>query len=281
MSKKQIKKYLSLKRLSAFAGLSVLIAVRLSGGSYAQNISQAYGSDQSLLRGMIVGLDKIDSTKVEALGASRIDEIFGVVINPNDSPLTLSEGEKNIFVASSGRYDVLVSDQEGQINPGDFISPSGLAGIGMITTDNQSHVVGRAVTGFNGSDGVISTNNVKDNAGTVKQVRISRVRVDIGITKNPAAKNAPGAPEFLGRIGQAIAGKPVQPARLYISLAIFLAGAVTAISVMYIGVKTSITAIGRNPLSKHSIYKGLGGVSVASVAIFIISVFAVYLLLKV
>ncbi len=281
MPKTQIKKYLSFKRFSAILGLLLLIVMSLNGGSYAQNISQAYGSDQTLQRGMIVGLVKSDNTKVEAIGASRIDEIFGVVINPNDAPLTLSDGQGNIFVASSGRYEVLVSDQEGVIKEGDYISPSALAGIGMRTTDNQSHVVGRAVGVFDGQSGVISSNNAKDNAGVVKQVHIGRVLADLDLGKNPAAKNSPGAPEFLGKIGQAIAGKPVQPGRLYISSAIFLAGAIAAISVMYIGVKTSITAIGRNPLSRHSIYRSLGGVSITSVAIFIISVIAVYLLLKV
>jgi hypothetical protein len=49
----------------------------------------------------------------------------------------------------------------------------------------------------------------------------------------------------------------------------------------YIGVRSGITAIGRNPLSKKDITKGLLQVILASMVVFIIGLFAVYLLLKI
>ena len=67
---------------------------------------------------------------------------------------------------------------------------------------------------------------------------------------------------------------------MYIAAAIFFIGAFIAGAVLYAGIRSSITAIGRNPLSKKSILRGLLQVIFTSLIVFIISVFGVYLLLK-
>jgi hypothetical protein len=280
MLKTKIKPFLSFKRVASILVLAGLVMLNITGASMAQSVTQGYGTDETLQRGMIVGLKQDDPEKVEPLNVDQLDRILGIVVSANDSPITLSGEQEKVFVATVGRYDVLVSDQEGTINPSDYITISSLNGIGMRATFEQSEVVGRAITGFNGSDSIVGTSELTDTKGNKRTVNIGRVELDIAVSKNPLAKSAAVTPEWLGKIGQAIAGKSLSPARVYISAAIFVIGAFIAGAILYAGIRSSIIAIGRNPLSKKSILRGLLQVIFTSLIVFIISVVGVYLLLK-
>lgn len=258
-----------------------LIFMNATGLLHANSLTQGYGTDEVLQRGMIVGLDEEDPAKVQTINVDQLDRILGVVVDPNDSPITLSGDEEKTFIATVGRFDVLVSDQNGTINPNDYVTVSSLNGIGMLATYEESNILGRAITGFDGSSGVVSESPISDTSGSTRNVKIGRIQVEIGVSHNPLAKSAAVTPEWLGRIGQAIAGKSLSPARIYISAAIFLIGAFIAGAILYAGIRSSIIAIGRNPLSKKSILRGLLQVIFTSLIVFIISVVGVYLILKV
>lgn len=281
MSQTKIRQWVSFRRCAALFGLSLLIAVKLTGVLSAQSVTRGYGSDEVLQRGMIVGLNKKDVNKVDSLDISRIKNILGIVVNQNDSPITISDDNQRIFVTTSGRYDVLVSDQQGAINPNDYITVSSLSGIGMKATEEESDIVGRAIGRFDGSNGVVSTAKLSDSNNNERTVHIGRIQVELAIGRNPIAKNASSAPAFLSRAGEAIAGKSVSAIRLYLSAFVFGLGLITAGAVLYAGIRSSIIAIGRNPLGKRNILRSLFGVITASVFIFIVSVIAVYLLLKI
>lgn len=272
---------LTVKRVFSLTLLAVIISMRLGGALFANTINQAYGAEVSIERGMIVGFKEDSGTVVEPVNVDQIDNMLGVVVAANDSPITLSGEEEKVFVATVGRYDVLVNDQNGAINPGDYITVSSVNGIGMLATYNESHILGRAIDGFNGTEGVVGNSELTDTNGNKRPVKIGRIQAEIGISQNPVAKSAAVTPEWLGKIGQAIAGKSLSPARIYISAAVFLIGAFIAGAVLYAGIRSSIIAIGRNPLSKGSILKGLIQVIATSLIIFIIAVGGVYLLLRV
>lgn len=261
-------------------GLALLVMMKLTGVLYAQSVTQAYGTDEILQRGMIVGTLEDDPSKVQSINLDQLDRILGVVVDPNDSPITLSGEQEKVYVATIGRYDVLVSDQEGEISVGDYITVSSMNGIGMRATYEQSEIVGRAVEAFNGIDGVVGTSELTDTKGQKRNVDIGRIELDVGISKNPLAKSAAVTPEWLGKIGQAIAGKSLSPFRIYISAGIFLIGSFIAGAILYAGIRSSIIAVGRNPLSKRSILRGLLEVIFTSLIVFIVSVVGVYLLLR-
>ncbi len=281
MSLTKIKQKVSFRRAAAFMGLSLLIMVKLTGVLSAQSVTRGYGSDDVLQRGMIVGLKKDDVNKVEALDYAQLTRILGVVVAQNDSPITVSNDNQRIFVASSGRYDVLVSDQQGAIGTNDYVTLSSLAGIGMKANSDQSDIAGRAVGQFDGKSGIIGTVQLADNKKQNRSVHIGRISVELAVGRNPLARNTNGAPAFLSRAGQAIAGKNVSPLRLYLSAVVFIVGSLIAGAVLYAGVRSSIIAIGRNPLGKRSILRSLTGVSITALFVFIVSIIAVYLLLKV
>lgn len=277
----KIRQFITFKRCAAGFALAALIFLNLTGRLGAQSVTQGYGTDETLQRGMVVGLAEDDPTKVEMVNLDKISHMLGVVVDANDSPITISGEEEKVFVATIGRYEVLASDQNGAINVGDYVTVSSVSGIAMLATYDESDILGRALSGFDGSSAVISTSTLKDTTGQERNVNIGRIEVDINIGNNPLAKSSAVTPEWLGRIGQAVAGKSVSPARIYISAAIFLVGAFIAGAVLYAGIRSSIIAIGRNPLSKKSILRGLLQVVFTSLIVFIISVVGVYLLLRV
>ncbi|HSH31867.1 MAG TPA: hypothetical protein VK963_04350, partial [Candidatus Saccharimonadales bacterium] len=139
----------------------------------------------------------------------------------------------------------------------------------------------KALGGFDGQSGVIGTMEIKDGGGNARTIHIGRVRLDIGVARNPLLRateaNLPG---FLQKATEAIAGKAVSPERVYLGLGVFFLTGLIAGSILYAGVRSSFTAIGRNPLSKRSITKSLLQVILTSLIIFISGIFAVYLLLK-
>lgn len=276
----KIKPLLSKQRVLALFGLTLLIVCCRITSASAQTVTQGYGADSVLQRGMIVRLDKNDTTKVVLAKADEAEYIHGVVVNANDAPVTLSSDGQKVFVASVGRYDVLVSNQSGPIKNGDYITISSLDGIGMKAGQTQSTIVGKALADFDGSSGVISNTAAKTDNGKTQNVAIGRIAVDIGVGHNPLQKSESNVPEVLRKATTSIANKPVSAARAYLSIVVFIATAAIAASILYAGIRSSIVAIGRNPLSRRSISKGLIQVILTSVIIFISGLFGVYLLLK-
>ena len=277
----KIRNHLSTKRIVASIGLILLFFVSISHPLAAQSVTQGYGTEETLQRGMLVSLKDGDATRVEPADLENVKRLHGIVVNPNDAPVTLSTETEKTFVATIGRYEGLVSDENGTIKQGDYISVSKVRGIGMKADTKANNVIGKALADFDGKSGVLSTTDLKDNGGVVQKVNIGRIALDIGIGANPLAKpeqvNLPG---FLQKATETIAKKSVSPVRVYLSLVILAAAVAIAGSMLYAGVRSSMISIGRNPLSKQSIMRSLIQVIITSFIVFIIGIFGVYLLLK-
>lgn len=273
----KIKKLFTLKRSVSLLALLLLMvmSVRVDVVS-SQAVTQGYDSDESLQRGMVVKIDEEDTTKVEPVTQATAEATYGVVVDSNDAPATLSTETQQVFVATIGKYEILVSDQNGEINPGDYIVVSSVTGIGMKVDQVQPIVVARALEGFEGTGDIIGTAQVGDNT-----VNFGRILADVNISGNPLQKPpAQRLPEALRRIAEDIAEKPVSMTRLYISLVILIVSGVISGSLLYSGVRSAITSIGRNPLSKKSILRGMFQVIIVGLIIFIVGIFGVYLLLR-
>ncbi len=267
--------------MTAAGGLALLIIVSLAHPLAAQSVTQGYASDETLQRGMLVSLKEGDGTKIEAAEAENAKRLHGVVVNPNDAPVTLSNDTQRIFVATVGRYEVLVSDEAGQIKQGDYIGVSKVRGIGTKVDDKSTMVIGKALADYDGKTNVLGTTDLKDNGGITVKINIARLAVDLGIGANPLAKSEDvNLPGFLKKASESIANKRVSTVRVYLSLAIIFASMAIAGSMLYAGVRSSMISIGRNPLSKQSIIRSLMQVVITSFIIFIIGIFGVYLLLR-
>jgi hypothetical protein len=262
---------------------AVVVCIAAVAVAYAQvTVTQGYGADMLLQRGMIVGLKKDDPRKVEPINSDDFDRIHGVVIGANESAVLLGRDDEKVYVASGGRFPTLVSSQNGTINIGDYVAVSSVKGIGMRAGDIEPVILGKAIESFDASnkDNVKSAVTVKDSSGQEKQLAVGIVMVDVSIGKNPMLKSNNDLPTALRRASELVAGKPVSPIRVYMSLAILIVATAISGSLIYSAVRSSITAIGRNPLSKKAIMRGLFQVVIIGLIVFISGIFGVYLLLK-
>ena len=207
---KRLRFLVALAATLLWAGLAV-------GNANAQAVVQAYQTDNTLQVGMIIQLADGSKTKVQAASQQKADKMRGVVVAANDAPISISGENDNrqAYVATSGNYKVLVSDQNGSIG------------------------------------------------------------------KNPLFKTeASNVPDFLQKLTDSVANKPVSAVRIYVGLGILLATVIIVFSLLYSGVRTSMVSLGRNPLAKKSILRNLFEVVLIGLIVLISGLFGVYLLLK-
>lgn len=279
-----------MKAARIFCALAVIATIALgsvapvfAATTYGGGSVQGYASDSPLDIGTIVILSGKDSNRVAIATQEEKQNMFGVVVDPNSQPVTISNGLQNeTFVAVSGTYNVLVSNQAGSIAAGDYVALSSINGVAMKAGTEKTTVFGRASSSFDGKGVTLGTATLKDVDGkSSKTVTLGSIPVTIDIRSNPNdISTKVKVPDFLERIGQAIAEKDVSPIRIYLSLGITAISLIAAIAVLYSGVRNSVISIGRNPMSKKSIFRALVEVIITSLLILIIGLFAVYLLLR-
>jgi hypothetical protein len=249
---------------TAFSGLVTL--------AHADTIVHGFKTKSTLLPGFIVTLSQSSSDTVETVPGNDPSRIYGVVIDPSQAPVTVQQEGQQVFVATGGNYPVLVNTENGPIKPGDYISTSAVEGIGAKASQNQPLVLGQAIEGFDGKKGVIANDS--------SQGALGRITVSIIPGKNPLVKDSVAIPSPLKRFGEAVAGKNVSAVRIYAALAFFIVTAAIAFALLWSGVRNGMISIGRNPLSKKSIMRGLLQVIIMAFGVFIVGMIGVYLLLK-
>ncbi len=250
----------------------------------SSGVTQSYNAGPDVELGMMVQLKSKSPNTVIPLDQSSIIDMLGVVIPSNNATIVLTPQEvttQQVLVATSGHYEVLVSNQNGPINVGDYITISSIAGVGMKANSVQNEVLGKAAGAFNGTANVLGSTQLKSTLGTTTTVTIGRIPVDLSISHNPLfARAADYVPGFLSKVADTVANRPVSSARIYLSMALLLITAMVTGNMLYSGVRSGMQAIGRNPLSKKSIIKSLIETVIAGLIIFVVGVLAVYLLLK-
>jgi hypothetical protein len=269
------------KWYGALAGLALLL---LGAGASAQNLTQGYLSDQKLQPGMIIRLKPKDTNKVEALKSGDIADMLGVVTSASSAPISISDpSQQQVFVATYGKYQVLVSNENGVIRPGDFITVSAIDGVGMRSDGDFQLILGKALMGFAGTNDAESTVKLKDNAGGERTVSLRRIPVEISVAHNPvySGDSIAGVPHILSSVASAVTDRPVTALRIYACLGVLILALTVAGGVMYSGVRTGMNAVGRNPLAKKSITRNLISVILMSLIVVVMGVVTVYLLLRI
>lgn len=270
--------------LAVLLGVTAFVAAPAFAADYGGGSVTGYGAETPIDVGTIVQLTGKGSKEVKVASEKELQNMFGVVVDRNTLPITLSsEALKNeTFVAVSGTYNVLVSTQGGSINSGDYLTLSAIDGIAMKAGTEEETVFGRAVSSFDGKGVTLGTMELKDTTGKPnKKVTIGSIPLTIDIKKNPNEKSTRvDVPQFLQRLGQQIAEKEVSPIRIYLSMAITAVSLIIALVIIYAGIRNSVISIGRNPMSKKSIFRALLEVILTCILILVVGLFAVYLLLR-
>jgi hypothetical protein len=193
------------------------------------------------------------------------------------SLLELSNNRKDIQVVVSGLTQALVSNINGPINTGDQITASPLTGIGMKAT-NSTEVVGTAQASLTSVSTV--TQKVTERNGKTDTVKVGLVPLDVNVSYYSAPQNASFLPPFLQSLANSVTGQRVSPLRVLVSSLTLLLGFLTVGVMLYSSIRSSITAIGRNPLAQSSLRKGLIDILVTAVGVLAIMLVAIYTILK-
>ncbi len=248
---------------------------------HAQDFTQGYATEDKLPRGSIVSRSETNDAQVDAATLDNLSRLFGVVVGTDASALTITSDTTGVYVATTGKYEVLVTTLSGDIKSGDYITASSIAGMGMKAGETQELVIGRSLQDFDVNDPSmrLGTMTAKSVDGESHNVVIGRVLADLDVKRNPRLSQS--APELLVNFSELIAGKPVSLLRVYAALAVLLVTAALGGSMLYAGIRSAFVAIGRNPLAKKSVMRGLLQVIITSMGIFLSGFFAVYLILKV
>lgn len=274
--KRVIKRFLLIVSLAALAFMSA--------AAHAQKVTQGYQTDEALQKGMIVRLKPGDGSKVQAATRDDDADVLGVVVSSAEAGVSLSNTgvAEEVFVANTGQFDVLVSTQNGPINTGDYIAISSVAGVGMKAGNDQQYVLGKALDAFDGKATSEGTTVLKTSTGD-QQVSLGRIGIEISVAHNPKyQKNAPaGVPEALAKLADVVTDRPVTAFRIYAGVAVALLSVLVAGVILFAGVRTGMTAVGRNPLAKKTIFRNLIQVTLMALIVFVIGGIGVYLLLRI
>lgn len=259
-------------------GIAILGAILTFGlfslaakAALAETFVQSFSADSTLRPAYIVALSKNKSNSVELASLAKTGSIYGVVIDPSQTPLTIQHQGQQVFVANNGSYQVLASTENGLIKAGDYISLSVINGIGAKATSHEPYIIGQSLAAFDGKTNVITSTGSS---------AIGLVTVSVNPGRNPLLKDDVAIPSSLRKLGESIAGKSVSAIRIYSSLGIFVVTAIVASSLLWVGVRSGMLAIGRNPLSRRSVIRSILQVVIVSILIFIAGLLGVYLLLK-
>ena len=260
---------------------ALLIPGLASADSATQAVAQGYSSSSPLQPGMIVSLDSNNSSSVTPINLNNIKAMLGVVVSYNQASITLGNQNANnqVFVTNYGQHEVLVSNQNGPIVVGDYITISNIAGVGMKADGNESIVLGQAAGAFNGVNNVEGSTSIKNSNGKNVTVNMGLVPVDISIANNPLSAGPQGLPTVLNNVTKFATNKSVSAIRVYVALFVTVIGLIMALTIIYSAIKNGIIAMGRNPLARKSIIGSMVRVVAVGVIVFTISLGVSYAIL--
>jgi len=249
--------------LFAFSGV-----VAAQGGA----ISQAYQTKSATVsEGVLLSLVSSGSSEVEPATIGNATNLVGIAASKPLLELSNS-GKSSVQVVVSGSTEVLVSDANGKVRAGDKITVSPLAGIGMKAI-GSSQIVGSAQKSLSSVKTVTEEAKGKD-GGTIT-VHVGLVPVAVNVVYYSAASSQGSVsafvPPFLQNVANAVAGKQVSPLRVLIGTTALLLGFAAVITMLYVGVRSGVISLGRNPLAADALRRGMIDVLIAALGILIVT----------
>lgn len=253
-----------------------LIAWPVMAGA-ATLVSQTYVASSNIPVGSVASLHKGTTDHVDSASASNANDILGVVVNSNNSELSITSGQGNLVnVATSGIEQVLVSDINGSIIQGDPITASPINGVGMKATNNVK-IVGLAQDNFPNGSATKATYTGQDKSK--QSVMVGQVPVQINVTYYYKQPDKTLIPQAVQNIANALAGKKVNALPILISISIFIITMIVVVSIIYSMIHSSIISVGRNPMSQAAVYRNVIQLSALVIVIIAVGLGAIYLVL--
>lgn len=255
-------------QLLAFVLLPTAAAATAQSGA----ISQAYPTSATNLgEGVLVSLVSSGSSQVEAATTGNASRLVGVAA---DKPLLeLSNGSKSsVQVVVGGSAQVLVDDANGPVQAGDRITVSPLAGVGMKAI-GASEIVGTVQKPLSAVKTVTEQATSKDGKAVTVHVGLLPVAVNVAYYSAASSVGSVSAfvPPFLQNLANAVVGKQVSPLRVLIGTIALLLGFFAVITMLYVGVRSGVISLGRNPLAADALRRGMIDVLIAALGVLVVT----------
>jgi hypothetical protein len=249
-------------------------------GAVTSSISQGYKTqDTNLVTGMAASLSS-DSTDTERLvvaaSTANLDRFVGIITTVEDNLVTLSGSATDVLVSTDGQVPAFVSDLNGEVKRGDFVSISPVNGV-LMKSDGSglSRVVGIAQQDFSEITSEEKQINTSNGQQTIK-VGVLKLEISQNVVKSADESEDKTA---LVLAGESLTGKSVGQIQVLAALVIFAVILIVEGSIIYGAIHSTVTALGRNPLAKKAVFRQLLQVSWIAVVVLIVGFGSIYLIL--
>ncbi len=123
-----------------------MVAYRIDGA----DLGEVYFADQPLEPGTVVALNGTGQSQIGKTSKAYDGKVIGVVSTKPGKVIGQNDGQgAATIVGLSGRVPVKVSDENGSIEPGDYLVPSSTPGVAMKAT-GPGMAIGQALTDWSG-----------------------------------------------------------------------------------------------------------------------------------
>ncbi len=257
-------------------GLSIFLVALVGMSAHALTIiAQSYSLDGTPSLGAIVSLKKNTTDQIVLSSVSNVDSLLGVIIDSNSTSISLTNGTgKQADVATDGTIPTLVSDVNGDIQRGDHITASPIAGVGMKATSN-ARTIGIAQGDFTTG----TKQKYKDKDGTEHEASFGQIPVLVNVAYYFKEPDKTIIPPALQNVANTMAGRQVRTLPILLSIGVFVVMLIVVVSMIYSMIHSSIISVGRNPMSQSAIYRDLIQMSALVLAILSVGLIAIYLIL--
>ncbi len=275
MQRKTIPTRLSLALTSFAVLLTLAILSPVPALALSTYIAESYTSEEALPMSSIVSLKENASDSVVATNTGNVDTMIGVVIDRSDASISVSNGkDKQVQVAKNGTLQVLVSDINGTVEQGDYVTGSPINGVGMRAT-GSTKVIGIAQNSL--TNGVAQ--KIKGNDGVEQNVKVGTVTILVSVSGYIEKSENSFIPRPVQEIANTLAGRTVSALPILLSLGVFMVTLIVVTIIIYSMVRNGIISVGRNPLSSSAIYRNVIQLSVLVLGILVGAGVIIYFIL--
>ena len=259
--------------------LMVLVFTLVSGVS-ATSISQGYKTDDTALTaGMAVSLvSGQEDGRVTGATITNSDNFVGVITTVDENLISVRDQSSDVLVVTSGEALVYVSDISGEVKAGDVVGLSPIKGV-LATAQSASRAVVVGVALEDMPQESAETKTVTTQGGATKDITVAKMRIKLGRDTATVVQDEQQNDSFLILAGESLTGKTVSQAQVIAALVVLLVILIVEGSIIYGAIHSTITSLGRNPLSRKAVFKQLLQVSWLALLVLVFGFGAIFLLL--
>ena len=241
--------------------------------TYAAEVSERLRSSEQVVSGMVVSRAEEDGF-VKPASITKNEAIVGVAIPEDAATVSVGRDESDVVVATSGIASVLVSNVSGEIKKGDQLGISEIVGVAG-RLENQAIIIGEALQDFPSSAAAAVEEFELDG----KTYTVGLIEVQLNVRGNTNAQDISPIPGFLQEFSNNLVGKQVSPIRITVALILLITSFIIDGTLLFATVRSTITSIGRNPLSKHAVFRSLTPIIFIVLGVTAVGLGASYLIL--